>query len=250
MKVTFENIDTIGHVIEENALYKHYHYPEMLIRYDSNFIAFKRMPTLEEFKGAEAFLRKYHQKNGQEHVKFQFPQDEKLTDDLLRYLQDQKYVTGTNELYAINPIDFPKVSINPDIHVEEVNASTFDEYVALQYEQDLLFGENYAKTKKLLLHENFHNEKVVQIIAFDKDTAVGAVDVILKDTTAEIDNLFVKESYQRKGIGSRLQRFVMDAFRDRLVILIADGEDTPKEMYQKQNYTYLGFQIEALKIFK
>ena len=49
-KITFQNIFTRGHVIVENACYRQIHYPEMLMRYDSNFIEFKRMPTVETFK--------------------------------------------------------------------------------------------------------------------------------------------------------------------------------------------------------
>ncbi|GGJ93694.1 hypothetical protein GCM10007063_15290 [Lentibacillus kapialis] len=55
-KPTFEDIETIGYIVEENAQYRHYHYPEMLIRYDSNFIEFKQMPSLEEFRYTEDFL--------------------------------------------------------------------------------------------------------------------------------------------------------------------------------------------------
>ncbi|MBS3681337.1 GNAT family N-acetyltransferase [Ornithinibacillus massiliensis] len=249
MKITFDNIDIVGHVIAENELYKHYHYSEILIRYDSNFIGFKRMPTIDEFKEAEAYLREFHLKKAQDHVKFEFPPDQKLTDELYQYLQEQHYTVGTNELYSIKPQDFPELSINPDIQVEEVNSSTYKDYLTLQYEQDVQFGESYAEAKKILHHANFQSDRVVQIIAYDKDIPVGAVDVILQDLTAEMDNLFVQDSYQRKGIGSSIQRFVMDLFRDRIVILIADGEDTPREMYRKQNYHYEGFQIEVLKVY-
>lgn len=250
MKITFDNIDIVGRVIAENELYKHYHYSEMLIRYDSNFIGFKRMPTLDEFRAAEGYLREFHQKNGQDHVKFGFPPDQKLTDELFPYLQEQNYSIGTNELYSIKPYDFPEVSVNPDFQVEVVNSRTYKDYLTLQYEQDVQFGESFAEAKKILHHANFQSDRVVQVIAYYKDTPVGAVDVILRDLTAEIDNLFVQDSYQRKGIGSSIQRFVMDLFHDRIVILIADGEDTPREMYRKQNYHYVGFQIEALKVYK
>jgi hypothetical protein len=41
---------------------------------------------------------------------------------------------------------------------------------------------------------------------------------------------------------------VMDRFANNTIILVADGEDTPREMYQKQNYRYLGFRYEAQKV--
>lgn len=45
-KITFENIYTVGQVVNENSHYKHVHYPEMLVRYDSNFLEFKTMSEI------------------------------------------------------------------------------------------------------------------------------------------------------------------------------------------------------------
>ena len=59
-KITFTDIHTIGHVIAENELYKQVHYPEMLNRYDSNFIEFKKMPSLDEFIDTADYLRAFH----------------------------------------------------------------------------------------------------------------------------------------------------------------------------------------------
>ena len=44
-----------------------------------------------------------------------------------------------------------------------------------------------------------------------------------------------------------MQRKIMDLFPNKTIILLADGEDTPREMYQRQNYQQQGFQYEALK---
>ncbi|HAM81927.1 GNAT family N-acetyltransferase [Ornithinibacillus bavariensis] len=249
MNITFENIETKGHVIKENDLYKHYHYPEMLTRYDSNFIAFKRMPTMHEFKEAEVFLRNFHVNNGQNHVKFLFPPNQNVSVELVEYFNMEGYTSGINELYAINPANFPMVSENPNIQVEKVNAKNYEEYLKLQYDQEIQFGENFAKEKVKLHQLRFHSNDVVQFIVFYQDKPVGAVDVILSEGIAEIDNLFVIDSMQRKGIGSQLQRNVMDLYQDRTVILIADGKDTPREMYQKQNYQLMGFQCEVLKVY-
>jgi GNAT superfamily N-acetyltransferase len=249
MNISFENIDIIGNVINENELYKHYHYPEMLSRYSSNFIEFKIMPTLNELLEAERFMRDFHLKNGQYHVEFVFPQDKEIAVELIEYLNNQDYSIEKNELYVINPSEFPEVKVDKDICVEKVDSVRLMEYLRIQYEQDLQFGENFAKEKQSLMKRNYNNENVIQIIAYYKGSPAGAVDIILTEGLAEIDNLFVLDSLQRKGIGSRLQKFVMDSYKDRKVILIADGDDTPREMYQRQNYQYLGFQYEVLKVY-
>ncbi|WP_042144380.1 GNAT family N-acetyltransferase [Paucisalibacillus sp. EB02] len=250
MNISFKNIDIIGNVIKENNLYKHYHYPEMLNRYSSNFIAFKKMPTLHEFVGTEQFLRDFHLKHGQHHVEFVFPQDKKPTTELDEYLNKQEYSIAKNELYTIEPSKFPEARSIKDILVEQVGMETLKDYLLLQYEQDLKYGENFAKEKQNLLKRNYDSGIVIQIIAYYKGSPAGAVDVILTEGIVEIDNLFVKEPFQRKGIGSQLQRFVMDSYKDNKVILVADGDDTPREMYQRQNYKYVGFQYEALKVYE
>nr|WP_262481838.1 GNAT family N-acetyltransferase [Bacillus sp. CH30_1T] len=97
---------------------------------------------------------------------------------------------------------------------------------------------------------NFQNPRLMQLLAFYMGTPAGSVDVIVEDETAEIDGLVVHESFQKKGIASRLQQFVMRQFADKTVILVADGEDTPRLMYQKQNYRCLGFRYEVQKVYE
>ncbi|MEH7180358.1 GNAT family N-acetyltransferase [Neobacillus vireti] len=248
MQVTFESIFTHGHVVVENNLYKHYHFPEMLSRYDSNFIEYKTLPSLDEFKEAESYLREYHLKNGQMHVKFKFPENEKIPMDLVNYLNLAEYDIGFLELYTIQPDQFPAVKDHPDIEVQIVTQKNLMAFLNLQYQQDIVFGSNYANQKAELNKKTFDNPNFMQLLALYKGTPAGAVDVIIKKDTAEIDNLGVDEAFQKKGIGSRIQKFVMDTFHDKTIILVADGMDTPKEMYKKQNYQYLSYQYYCQKV--
>lgn len=248
-KITFEDIFTLGDIVAETTQYRHYHYSKMLSRYDSNFIEFKILPTLVEFKEAEAYLRAYHQKNGQKHVKFYFPADLKPAGELRVYLDDMGYDVGFLELYAIQPKDFPPVRNNPDIDIQAVTEENLDVLLQLQYRHDLVYGSEFAKEKSGLIKRQLEDPTILQVLAFYKGTPAGYVDVIISSETAEIDNLTVDEAFQKKGIGSRLQKFVMDSFPEKTVILVADGEDTPREMYKKQNYQYHGFQYEAVKIY-
>ncbi|WHX98400.1 GNAT family N-acetyltransferase [Neobacillus sp. DY30] len=248
MQITFENIHKHTHLIAENELYQHYHFPEMLSRYDSNYIEFKTFPTLEELKSAERYLRDFHRKNGQKHVKFKFPSYEKIPADLVNYLNQVNYDIGFLELYSIDPKQFPDVKDHPDIKVQMVTEKNLKAFLALQYQQDIVFGSNFANQKVELNKQIFEDPNVMQLLALYKGTPAGAVDVIISEDTAEIDNLGVDEAFQRKGIGSRIQKFVMDTFHDKTVILVADGQDTPKDMYKKQNYQYLGFQYYTQKV--
>ena len=46
-----------------------------------------------------------------------------------------------------------------------------------------------------------------------------------------------------------MQSFVANYAKGKSVILVADGEDTAKDMYKAQGYQYGGFQYVALKEF-
>jgi GNAT superfamily N-acetyltransferase len=247
--LSFANIYKAGQIVLENELYKHNHNPEVLLQYDSNFIHFKKMPTIQEFIEAHQYLREFHEKNGQKHVKFYFPEGEKLTHEWEEHLMANDFTTGYLELMAIQPANFPIVTENADINVHEVSNETLADYLTFQYEQNSIHGQHFAEQKQGQHVRNFNNEKIMQVIAFYKGAPAGSVDVIISEDTAEIDALVVHEKYQRKGIGSQLQKFVMEQFQDKTIILVAEGDDTPKDMYLKQNYQYLGFQYETYKVY-
>ncbi|GAA0498169.1 GNAT family N-acetyltransferase [Salinibacillus aidingensis] len=249
-KWTFNHIETIGHITEDNDFYRQYHYPEMLIRYDSNFIEFKQMPTLVQLKELEQNMREFHRQYNQRHLKFEFPDNQKPVFDVMNYLKENKYDVGFLELYSIEPDQFPRVENHPDIEVKEVTDELFNDFIKLQYKQDIENGEEFAKGKIQLNERQHKNDQYMKVVAYYKGKPAGTMNVILSEQTVEIDDLAVLEEHQRKGIGSRLQRFVMDRFPESTIILVADGEDTPREMYQKQGYQYQGFKYEALKIEK
>ncbi|MFJ7747100.1 GNAT family N-acetyltransferase [Peribacillus sp. NPDC097295] len=249
-QITFEDIYTLGQVVAKNEQYRHVHYPQMLTRYDSNFIEFTYVPHLSEFKEAETYLREYHLKKGQKHVKFYFPANEKPTLELIAYLTDREYEIGFIELYVIQPECFPVLRTNPDIYIQVVTDTNLEIYLQLNYQYDLIFGSEFANQKIDLNKRQYKNKDILQLLAFYKGEPAGCVDIIISNDTVEIDNLTVEQKYRNKGIGSALQKFVMDRFPEKFVILVADGEDTPREMYKKQSYQYQGFKYEAQKIYQ
>ncbi|WP_226793678.1 GNAT family N-acetyltransferase [Bacillus sp. B1-b2] len=237
-----------GQIVKETENWKHVHNPEMLLQYDSNYIQFKSVPTIEGFTEAEAYLRSFHHQKGQEHLKFIFPENNELPKKLLEELVLKKdYEVGFTELYAVNPSDFPVLSINPDIIIKEVTSDNLEDFLQLEYSQDLEYGKSFADGKVHMYKQNFTNSSFLQLLAYYKGRPAGALEVIIAEKTVEIDGIFVIEEFQRKGIAARLQKYVMEKFPEKVVILLADGEDTPKEMYKKQNYVLKGFQYEALK---
>ncbi|MEH7307838.1 GNAT family N-acetyltransferase [Neobacillus drentensis] len=86
----------------------------------------------------------------------------------------------------------------------------------------------YESPKRIFEDPNIH-----QLLAFYKGIPAGSVEVIISKETADIDGLVVDENFQKKGKGSMLQKFVMEKYDNKTIILVADGEDTPREMYRE-----------------
>ncbi|MFD2443805.1 GNAT family N-acetyltransferase [Bacillus sp. CGMCC 1.16607] len=247
--ITFRNIYINGQLILENDQYRHVHNSEMLLQYNSNFITFKEMPSIDQFKAAQNYLRDFHEKSGQRHVRFYFPEGETIPSELTTYLLDNDYTIGVLELYAIQPELFPTVNNHPDINIQKVSNETLELFLKWQFEQDSVYGNAFAEQKQGQHVRNYNDDKIIQIIAFYQNKLVGSIDVIIADKTAEMDGFIVHEDYQKRGIGSQMQKFVMELFQDKTIILVADGEDTAREMYRKQNYQYLGLQYESLRVY-
>jgi len=247
--ISFEKIHVLGSIVVETDLYRQYHFPEMLIMYDSNYIQFKSSPSLEEFIEAERYLKKYHATYGQKHVKFHFPANQKIPLELENHLHISGYDVGFMELYAIQAKDFPEKTHHSDIEVQVVTENNIDTFLDLNYQESLDFGKKFAAQKRKLIKRQYKDPKYLQLLGFYKGIPAGFVHVIISNGIVEIDSLTVEESMQKKGIGSQLQKTVMDFYPDHTIILVADGEDTPKKMYKKQNYQYLGFQYEVLETF-
>ncbi|MGG7619105.1 GNAT family N-acetyltransferase [Bacillus coreaensis] len=248
--ITFKDIHKVGHNIHETETFTHIHYPEMLSRYNSNFIEYKTWVSQEEFLRDIKYLREFHTKNGQKHVKFYFPTGGEIPDHIKSVLTENEFDVEKMELYSLQPSLFPRVENHPDISIKPVNNTNVEDFLSLQYQQDIQFGTNFAEQKIALYKRFLEDPKIVQLLAYYKGIPVGSVHVILTEGTVEIDDFSVKPDYQRKGIGSRLQKYVMEHYSDKTVILVAEGSDTPRNMYQRQNYQLIDFQYEATKVYK
>ncbi|ATP40584.1 GNAT family N-acetyltransferase [Solibacillus sp. R5-41] len=246
MNLTFSNIYNPGIIEKETNEFSHLAFMEVVDMYDGNFIKWKEMPTLETLKQVETYMKETHLARGQKHVKFVFPQDEKIPDVLVAYLTEQQYDLGTLEMYAVKPKTF-SADVICSAKIQFVSEETLQAYSTIQYEEAKQWGESYALSKHEMLKKDFRDKRKQQIVAIIDGQVVGSTDVIVRDQTAEIDNLFVLPSFQRQGIGSKIQQFVMKHHEEKTIILVADGEDTPKDMYVKQGYRFIGFQYNALK---
>ena len=246
LPITFHHVHTPGTLIEDHRNYRHYHSEKWKDHFDSNFISFKQIPAPDYFQEIEAYLRDFHSTRGLKHLKFHFPPNTELSQALNQYLHSALYDVSIMELYAIRPEDFPRKAAPEGGDIQRVDVENLPAFLAMQLEQDLPLGEAYAAQKQHMLEQQFHDASFIQLIAYYHGRPAGFVELIAGDHAVEMDNLFVHDELQRKGIGHALQQFAMNLFPDKAIFLVADQEDTPRDMYRMQNYERLGFQYTAI----
>lgn len=248
--INFDRIARHSGLIEENEFFKLYHNPDAPYMYDYNFMELTYQPTVEEFKLIEEIQLDFQTESGLEHIKFYWPENKGFTEEILSYLSERDFGIEILELYAIEPASFLAAHPSHQARIELVTAESLADYKKINFEQDKQYGQPFAIKKQHLYELNYEDPFIHQVIAYLGDQPVGALDLIHSKETVEIDGFFVVKEQQQKGIGTALQQYAMDFAKGRIVILVADGEDTPKEMYEKQQYRYISYRVGAQKIIK
>lgn len=247
--VSFIDIVTDGDVLNETDRYIQYHTLNKHIQYDSNKIVYKLMPDLETFKKDEQMLKKLHDQHEQPFLKFVFPENHKIDDSLGAYLKETGYEYSWIELYINTDKQFISKNHN-DIDVVTTNEDNLVDFLNLSYEYDKKYGTDYANLKIEVSKEQLNKDNPVQVLAYYKGKPAGTLLIWNHETYVELDSFAVRESYRKLGIGTKMQAFVADFAKEKPIILVADGEDTAKDMYVKQGYIYSGYQYEALKEYE
>ncbi|MGP9041808.1 GNAT family N-acetyltransferase [Cytobacillus kochii] len=246
--VSFRDIHHDGNLIAEKANFEHYGTKQFYFKYDANFIQFKIIPSLQDFQLAQRYLEDYQKEHKQEHLKFYLPADEMIKEDVLLYLYQQFYTIGCQELYEIKPLQFIYKDRKNEIVVEEVTNDNLREYLLLQRYFDQDYGEEYVNLNRSMHSYHYNAKDTLQLLAYDHGVPAGSLQVFFNKCTAEIDNVGVLPAHRLKGIAASLQYEVMKRFRNHRVILVADSNDTPKDMYRKQGYKKVSFRYEVMKL--
>lgn len=253
MTFSFKDIEHSKSIVKETALYTHHRNEKALFMHVENYVIFHRVPTFAEFVETEAYLKSEHQKYGQDFIKFIWPEDCEIPQSIISYLGSNGFSLDVLELYAASPGTFVPTRSDKkpsDVRVEWVNADNRDAYLTLSTQADKEISAEFAVQKQPYTLAKFANPAFRPIVALCSDEAVGSIDLYLKADSIEIDNFYVGIDSRCKGIGTALQQFVMEHADGKTVLLVADAADTAREMYNRQNYTYISFRYELLKIFK
>lgn len=248
--VSFTNTTSYSTCIDENEFFKQYYNPEAHFRYDSNFFQLKFQPTQKEFELIEEMQEVDHLEKGMQHIKFYWPENTGFTPELMAYFEKNGYEIEYLELYAIQPEEFIASRDTSHIHVKKVTDETLEAFKTISYEEDRLYGEDFAQPKKAFYDWQLKESSITLWMAWIDNKPVGTLTMIDHEETIEIDDVSTIEAYRKQGVATALQQAVMEEAikENKTVILIADGEDTPKDMYQRQGYHYVSYQVGAQKV--
>ncbi|MCS4486024.1 GNAT family N-acetyltransferase [Staphylococcus americanisciuri] len=247
VQITMDDIYVDGAFFEEDARLKYYRTPERPLKYDGNKWCYKVMPDKLTFQSDMLKQRKIHASQGSSHLNFDFPQDEKPPVELLQYLRAEGFTLGCVELYMIEGAQLRALT-DQAIDMKRVTSNNLEDYFAVFRPDSLEYGEAYITECEVYMQSVIRDEQhpLHYYVAYEEERPVGILNIISNKDYIELDGFAVLSDYRHQGIGTRMQAVVGALAQNRPVILVADAEDTAKDMYVKQGYTYVGFQYSAL----
>lgn len=247
---TFSNIEHHSTIVDDNEFFTQYLSEENNWRYDSNFFKLKFQPYLQEFKLIEEMQLVSHRQHNMKHLKFYWPMDTPLTSEITKYFDREGYLLEFLEIYTINPTDFKASSTNSEVTVKVVTEETLGSFKSFNYPNDKETGSDFAHYKLKFYERLLDDDQFKLYIATIENQVVGSLITIESEELIEIDDVYTHEDWRNKHVATGLQMAVMeDAIdKDKTVILVADGEDTVRSMYERQGYQREGYTIGALKI--
>lgn len=246
VNITLSDIFQPGNVYVEDAYKTIYLTPQMPLIFDANKWVYKQMPSIQQWKADIATQTDFHKQQNSNHLTFTFPENVALDQQWLGLISQEQFELGLMELYAIEPQKFKKY-IDSEVEVKVVDAHTIDDYISVHSQFAAPYGEGYVKESTNMIKNQYINDAKTRLIAYRQGVPAGILDLIIDETTVEIDGFGVLTCYQRQGVGSVMQNFAAELAMPKPLILIADGEDSAKDMYVKQGYVFISFCYHIVK---
>ncbi|WP_199186200.1 GNAT family N-acetyltransferase [Staphylococcus shinii] len=246
MTISMANIFQEGKIYSDDQVKTIYLTTEEPLVYDANKWMYKEMPAIKDWKQHMEMQQSLHRQQYSDHLAFTFPENTPLSQLWLDEIKSYGFELGCMELYAIEAKNIRRTQ-NHNIDVKFVTNQTLEDYIKIYRQFSEPFGLKYTEESIRVIRNQFRSENKSRIIAYDNHIPVGILDLIITEKTVEIDGFGVLEDYQRRGIGKTMQSFVADVSEDKVIILIADGEDSAKHMYIKQGYIFISYCYQILK---
>ncbi|MFW3364206.1 GNAT family N-acetyltransferase [Aerococcus viridans] len=249
---TFDNMFTLADTYDETELYYFIGNRKVPSMYSNNKIVLDFVPTAEELDILEDNFLDYAYDLNLAYYSFVLPMNQPLAPDLFTSISEVGYEISLTKLMVLDPADFKATTKAKDTYgdrlvLKEVDSSIEQDYFNFNQVFDKAIDDSgQFAAQKLNYYPWFLAENNTTALAvYIDDKLVAITDIIRLAHAYEIDNFQVLDNYQRQGIGSMIQQWVCDKAlaEGKMVVLEADADDTPYDMYVKQGYQDQGMQI-------
>lgn len=226
----------------------------------------KKIPTRSGFIFADE-----HQKDKYAHNFMMITKEPFTSEELINYEDKQKDYGFV--IYRIEneiPFEIPNYDIEnygyfhakiTDLKIEShrmcdisiLNPSD-QSFFQFMYEEDLEFGESYAKgnikRQKEVLEQNEKQFFYIKLVY--EDLVIGNLNAVIDGKYAKIDEFYVKKVYQRQGFGTELMYFMIQYLQKRgvdEVYLVTDLAETAQHLYKRFGFTHVGSYRQYKRMF-
>ncbi|MGH2067190.1 GNAT family N-acetyltransferase, partial [Aerococcus sp. L_4] len=249
---TFDNMFTLADTYDETELYYFIGNRKVPSMYSNNKIVLDFVPTAEELDILEDNFLDYAYDLNLAYYSFVLPMNQPLAPDLFASIGEVGYEISLTKLMVLDPADFKATTKAKDTYgdrlvLKEVDPSIEQDYIDFNQVFDKAIDDSgqFAEQKLNYYPWFLAENNTTALAVYMDDKLVAITDIIRLAHAYEIDNFQVLDDYQRQGIGSLIQQWVCDKAlaEGKMIILSADADDTPYDMYVKQGYQDQGMQI-------
>lgn len=248
---TFLNIKNDGKLVEDNEFFQQYTNNKIPHALFANFVLLKYTPSLSEFKIIEKMHKEYQLDLKQKFLNFYWPENTGLDLALLEYFNTKNYKIGMQNLYVLATDSF-KINRKQTIAIEKVSKKSLPIFLEINYQEDLLEGEKYAIEQEMIYKYQFSNKDTQFFLAKINNVPVASMMLHSSKYFLELDHLLTLPKYRKQGIATQLIQFTIHLAKEnkQKIILVADAEDSVKNMYENMGFQYISYQINAQKELK
>lgn len=249
---TFDNMFTLADTYDETELYYFIGNRKVPSMYSNNKIVLDFVPTAEELDILEDNFLDYAYDLNLAYYSFVLPMNQPLAPDLFASIGEVGYEISLTKLMVLDPADFKATTKAKDTYgdrlvLKEVDSSIEQDYFNFNqvFDKAIDDSDQFAEQKLNYYPWFLAENNTTALAVYIDEKLVAITDIIRLAHAYEIDNFQVLDDFQRQGIGSLIQQWVCDKAlaEGKMVILSADADDTPYDMYVKQGYQDQGMQI-------
>ncbi|MGM9971657.1 MAG: GNAT family N-acetyltransferase [Anaeroplasmataceae bacterium] len=129
-----------------------------------------------------------------------------------------------------------------DVLLKQVDKSIEDDFIGVLYMDNRIFGDDYSM-KNALRYKNViidNNSKIKYYFMYDNSVVIGYISVLADNDIIKIEDFSILKPYRKQGYGETLFKYILELYKNyKYVYLVADYDDTPKNMYKKWGFKEL-----------